>query len=104
MPNSEEPNSGLLAGGDTFDYERAPPDIVARARAIGAVCERHGVDLRAASLQFCAAHPVVAAVIPGARTPEEMRQNAALMDTPIPAALWVELRRDELLPDMAPTP
>jgi D-threo-aldose 1-dehydrogenase len=97
-------NSGLLAGGDTFNYEKAAPEMVARARAIGAICGRHGVDLKAAALQFCIAHPVVAAVIPGARTPTEVTQNAALMTAPIPGAVWVELRRAGLLPDEAPTP
>jgi hypothetical protein len=45
-------NSGILAGRDTWNYAAAPPDVVARARAIGAVCERHGVPLPAAALQF----------------------------------------------------
>jgi D-threo-aldose 1-dehydrogenase len=69
-------NSGLLAGGTTFNYETAPAELAARAKAIGAICARHGVDLKAAALQFCAAHPVVATVIPGARTPAEVRENA----------------------------
>lgn len=62
-------NSGLLAGGRTFEYADAPPEMVEKCRRIAAVCERHGADLRAAALQFCAAHPVVAAVIPGASIP-----------------------------------
>lgn len=97
-------NSGLLAGGDTFNYEAAPPAMVARAAAIAAICARHGTDLKAAALQFCAAHPVVAAVIPGPRSAAEVRQNAALMTTPIPGALWAELRQAGLLPEEAPTP
>ena len=97
-------NSGLLAGGTTFDYETAPPELAARARAIGALCARHGVDLKAAALQFCAAHRVVAAVIPGARTPAEVRENAAMMRAPIPPALWSDLRAARLLPAEAPTP
>jgi D-threo-aldose 1-dehydrogenase len=97
-------NSGLLAGGTTFNYEAAPPAILAKARAIGAVCGRYGVDLKAAALQFVAAHPAVAAVIPGPRTPEEVRQNTAAMAQPIPDALWAELRKAGLLPAEAPTP
>ena len=75
-------NSGLLAGGSTFNYETAPTELVERARAIAAVCAGHGVDLKAAALQFCAAHPVVDAIIPGARTPDEARENAAMMTVP----------------------
>ncbi len=97
-------NSGLLAGGTTFNYEPAAPDIVARAQAMRAICERHGVDLRAAALQFCAAHPVVATIIPGARTPEEVTQNAALLAAPIPGAVWAELKAAGLIPAHAPVP
>jgi D-threo-aldose 1-dehydrogenase len=97
-------NSGLLAGGTTYNYETAPTDLAARARVIGEVCARHGVDLKAVALQFCAAHPVVAAVIPGARKPEEVRENAAMMGAPIPGALWSELKQQGLIPAEAPTP
>lgn len=97
-------NSGLLAGGTTFNYETAAPEMAARALAMGAVCARHGVDLKAAALQFCAAHPQVAAVIPGARNGAEAAENAALMEVAIPGALWADLRRAGLLPEDAPTP
>ncbi len=97
-------NSGLLAGGDTFNYERAPAELVERTRRIGLVCARHGVDLKAAALQFCAAHPAVAAVIPGARSEAEVVENAAMMGQPIPPDLWAELRAEGLLPEHAPTP
>ena len=97
-------NSGLLAGGTTFNYETAPTEIVARADAVRAVCARRGVDIKAAALQFCAAHPVVAAVIPGPRTAGEVIENAILMQTEIPGALWSDLRRAGLLPAEAPTP
>lgn len=97
-------NSGLLAGGTTFNYEAAPADMVRRAQAIGAVCARHGVALKAAALQFCAAPAMVASVIPGARTPAEVTENAAMLAAPVPAALWHELKRAGLLPEGAPTP
>jgi D-threo-aldose 1-dehydrogenase len=97
-------NSGLLTGGNTYDYVQAPPALIARRDAMAALCQRHGVDLRAAALQFCTAHPAVAAAIPGARTVAEMRQNVALMTQPIPQALWTELKREGLIPDHAPVP
>lgn len=97
-------NSGLLAGGTTFNYETAPAEIANRAKAIGAICRQHGVDLKAAALQFCAAPPVVAAIIPGARTPQEVRENAAMMTATIPPALWATLKQQGLLPAQAPTP
>jgi D-threo-aldose 1-dehydrogenase len=97
-------NSGLLAGGTTYDYEPAKGEVVTRALALRAICERHGTDIKAAALQFCAAHPVVVAVIPGARTATEVRENAALMQVQIPSAMWSELRRTGLLPEEAPLP
>lgn len=97
-------NSGLLAGGTTFNYAPAQAEVVARAQAVRAVCDRHGVDIRAAALQFCAAHPVVAAVIPGPRGAAEAAQNAALMVAEIPGQLWRDLRHAGLLPEAAPTP
>ena len=97
-------NSGLLAGGTTFNYEPAKADMVARADAIRALCERHGTDIKAAALQLCAAHPAVAAVIPGPRSAAEVEQNAQLMQAEIPGALWADLRRAGLLPENAPTP
>jgi len=97
-------NSGILAGRDTWNYNVAPPDVVARVAAIRAVCERHGVALAAAALQFPLAHPAVAAIIPGPRTAEEFRANLTLLQPPIPAALWQELRAAGLLHPDAPTP
>ncbi len=101
-------NSGILAtgavAGATFDYKPASPEILARVAAIQAVCQRHGVALRAAALQFPLAHPAVVAVIPGARTPAEIDDNAALMRAKIPPALWAELKATKLLRADAPTP
>ena len=97
-------NSGILAGRDTWNYRAAPPEVVARVAAIGAVCERHGVALAAAALQFPLAHPAVAAIIPGPRSADEFRANLALLRQPIPPALWQELRDAGLLHPDAPTP
>jgi D-threo-aldose 1-dehydrogenase len=97
-------NSGILAGRDTWNYAPAPPEIRDRARRIGAVCERHGVPLAAAALQFPLAHPAVSAVIPGPRAAEEVAANVALMRRPIPTALWSDLKSAKLLRADAPTP
>jgi D-threo-aldose 1-dehydrogenase len=93
-----------LAGRDTWNYNTAPPEIAAKAKAIGAVCERHGVPLPAATLQFPLAHPAVAAVIPGPRDTTEFADNLKLLQHPTPPALWAELRAEKLLHPEAPTP
>ncbi|HSK41822.1 MAG TPA: aldo/keto reductase [Arenibaculum sp.] len=97
-------NSGLLAGGRTFDYADAPPDRIAARDRIAAIASEHGTDIRAAALQFCAAHPVVAAVIPGAKSADKVRRNAELMVQPIPAGFWKALKSEGILPENAPTP
>lgn len=97
-------NSGLLAGGRTFEYKEAPREMVDKRDRIAEICARHGVDIRAAALQFCAAHPVVAAIIPGAKHARKVQENARLMTAPVPAAVWQELRQARLLPENAPTP
>lgn len=97
-------NSGILAGRDTWNYQTAPPEIVARVEAIAAVCDRHRVPLAAAALQFPLAHPAVAAIIPGPRNVEEFHANLRLLRQPIPAGLWSELRAAGLLHPQAPIP
>ena len=101
-------NSGILAQGAVegakFDYRKAPPGIVERVRRVEAVCGRHGTPLKAAALQFPLAHPAVVAVIPGARSPEEVDENVAMAKFEIPADFWAELQQEELIPDEAPTP
>ena len=79
-------NSGILAGRDTWNYDAAPPEIVARVAAIRRVCESHGASLPAAALQFPLAHPVVSAIIPGPRNVDEFATNLKLLQHKIPAA------------------
>ncbi len=97
-------NSGILVGGDTFNYEAAPVGVAARAKALGAVCADHNVPLPAAALAFPAAHPAVAAVIPGPRAPRELKEILEWARTPLPAALWDDLKSANLLHADAPTP
>jgi D-threo-aldose 1-dehydrogenase len=97
-------NSGLLAGGRTFEYQDAPPEMIAKRDRIAAICVAHGADIRAAALQFCAAHPVVAAIIPGAKRAEKVIENARLMVDAVAPAVWEELKSEGLIPTDAPTP
>jgi D-threo-aldose 1-dehydrogenase len=84
-------NSGLLAGGTTFDYEPASREHVSRARELAATCERWHVPLKAAALQFPLRHPAVESILVGCRTAPEVDEDLALLDVPIPAGLWAEL-------------
>ncbi|MFI0223752.1 aldo/keto reductase [Streptomyces lydicus] len=100
-------NSGLLAEpspGARYDYAPAPPELLARARQLAAVCEEFGVPLKAAALRFPFGHPAVAAAVVGAATPEEMTENAALFRHPVPDALWHALVARGLLDAGLPLP
>ncbi len=100
--------SGILATGAvegaTYDYAPAPPDVMERVRRIEAVCERHEVTLAAAALRFPLGHPGVAAVIPGAFHPDQVRRNVAAFASVIPADFWTELKHEGLLRADAPVP
>lgn len=85
-------NSGLLADprpGATFNYAPASADLIERARGLAALCERHGVSLRAAALQFPTRHPAITTVLTGARSPAEIEENANLFALALPSAVWL---------------
>ncbi|MCG8924351.1 aldo/keto reductase [Lentzea sp. CC55] len=102
-------NSGLLSKpvvppDAKYDYADAPPEPVARARAIASVCDRHGVTLPEVAIQFALGHPAVVSVVVGARTAAQMTSNAARFSASIPAGLWDELKSSGLLGEEVPTP
>ncbi|WP_116110124.1 aldo/keto reductase [Amycolatopsis ruanii] len=93
-------NSGLLATPEPagrYDYAAAPPDVLVTAREIAAVCAEFGVDLPTAALHFPLRDPAVRAVVAGAATPEEVRQNARRLAATVPAELWTTLRDKGLI-------
>ncbi|MEP2891761.1 aldo/keto reductase [Tateyamaria sp.] len=101
-------NSGILATGAIesarYNYEPAPENIKQRVRQLSEVCAVHNVPLIAAALQFPLGHPAVKTVIPGASNPDEVRQNVEIFETPIPSALWSDLKTEGLIQSDAPTP
>lgn len=90
-------NSGILAGGDTFNYMRAPDDVRTRVRALSDICARFDVPLPAAALQFPLNHPAVTCILPGPRSPTELDQIVAWYGSEIPNGLWEALVDEELL-------
>ena len=97
-------NSGILVGGDKFNYAKAPDEIVARVRAIDAVCREFDVPLPAAALQFPLTHPAVCNVLPGPRSPQELDGILAWWDAEIPNGLWTSLAAKGLLAAGTPIP
>lgn len=100
-------NSGLYATGPVagakYNYADPTPAELDKAGKIKAVCDRHGVPLPAAALQFALLHPQVASVIPGAFTPQQTTENLAHVRRDIPADLWAELKHEGLIRADAPT-
>jgi D-threo-aldose 1-dehydrogenase len=100
-------NSGILANptpGARFDYEAAPIELLARAQGIRDVCQRHDVPLLAAAMQFPLAHPRVASILAGVRTPAHLDDYPAGMRLSIPDALWADLRAEGSIDAAAPVP
>ncbi len=99
--------SGWLANSEgtaTYMYNQAPPDIVERTRHMTSICDAYDISLAAVALQFPLAHPAVAAVIPGAKSPQEAEQNRQYLMTPVPTNVWRVLKDEGLLDPNAPTP
>jgi D-threo-aldose 1-dehydrogenase len=100
-------NSGILVDprpGASYDYRAAPDELVERARRLAGVCERHGVALPTAALQFGWGHPAVVSILNGAGSPDELAANLGHAKTAIPSACWEDLRSEGLLPPGVPVP
>lgn len=96
-------NSGLLARPQVpdhahYNYAPAPAKILAKARAIAAVCDSFAVELPTAALQFSTRHPAVRAVVVGASNAVQMEQNITRAGESVPEELWTELARQGLIP------
>jgi D-threo-aldose 1-dehydrogenase len=87
-------NSGVLADprpGAHYGYAPASATVLDKAHTLLRTCDRHGVPLRAAALQFPLRHPAVTSVLVGARSAEEFDDCLSQLDVDVPAALWKEL-------------
>ena len=103
-------NSGLLARrtparGAKYNYSGVPPQLLQHASRIATICGQHTSSLPAAALAFPVGHPAVISICVGARSPEQVEQNAALLhQVSPPSALWAELKEEGLLRADAPVP
>ncbi|MBZ0303506.1 MAG: aldo/keto reductase [Anaerolineae bacterium] len=102
-------NTGILAHGTAKDvvwyqYKQATSEIITRTRRIEMACERHGVPLRAAAVQFVKAHPAITALVIGAESAQQLEESIEALHTPIPDAFWYELRSAGLVDGHAPLP
>lgn len=93
--NAAPYGSGILAKGpDTYAryaYHDAPAELVERVRRLAEICQRYGVPLAAAALQFSLRDPRITSTIVGASRPERIEQTLELARHSIPEELWLEL-------------
>ena len=101
-------NSGILATGAVpgakYNYQDAPPHIMAKVTELQRVCDAHGVALPTAALHFALGHPAVVSVVLGAQSPQEVERNVAALASQVPSALWADLKAQHLLERDAPVP
>jgi D-threo-aldose 1-dehydrogenase len=88
-------NTGVLANprdGATYDYQPAPPGILARARQLQAIAEAHGDDLGAAAIQFGLAHPAITTILVGASSPRMIAADVEHFRRPLSAQTWLGIQ------------
>ena len=87
--------SGILARGPSayprYAYGAASEAYVERAHALEALCQRYGVPLAAAALQFSLRDSRIVSTIVGISKPERVAQTLTLQQLTIPDALWDEM-------------
>lgn len=84
-----------FAAGDRRRNILAPdklPAMVAKVRRISEIVADYGRPLAEVAVRFCVSNPHVSVTIPGIRTPEQARANAAAGE-PLPTAVLEKLRQ-----------
>ena len=93
--NAAPYGSGLLAKGPgaypRYMYDAASPDLLRRAAQMEETCQRFGLPLAAAALQFSLRDTRIASTIVGITRPERLAETLKLAREPIPDELWNKL-------------
>ncbi|HEX7733260.1 MAG TPA: aldo/keto reductase [Ktedonobacteraceae bacterium] len=93
--NAAPYGSGILAKGPgaypRYMYGQASPDLLRRAVLMEEACQRHGLPLIAAALQFSLRDTRITSTIIGVTRPERLIETQALALHPIPDELWTEI-------------
>lgn len=99
--NAAPYGGGMLAKGPAaqpkYCYSERDGGFTKSAAAMAAACERAGVPLAAAALQFSVRSPLVDSTVVGVSKPERVRQTIGLLEIAIPESLWEEL--ETLVPE-----
>ncbi len=104
--NAAPYGSGILAKGPAqyprYAYQTAESEAINRAFRFQSICDRHGVPLAAAALQFSLRDPRISNTIVGMTRPERIQQTIDFAEWDIPDACWEEIlaepfERDDLV-------
>jgi D-threo-aldose 1-dehydrogenase len=93
--NAAPYGSGLLAKGPgaypRYMYNSAPTNLLRRAVQMEEACQRYGLPLAAAALQFSLRDARITSTIVGITRPERLSETLRLAQLPVPDKLWAEL-------------
>ncbi len=93
--NAAPYGSGILAKGPSayprYMYGAASPELLRHARQMQEACQRYGIPLAAAALQFSLQNPRITSTIVGITRPERLTETLQLAQQHIPNELWAEL-------------
>jgi D-threo-aldose 1-dehydrogenase len=96
-------NAGFISGSNRFNYgPEIPAHAIEKREKLRVVAKVHHVDLRTAALQFASFPDVAAAIVPGARTAQQVRENVESMKVKIPMEFWAALKAEKLIAEDAP--
>lgn len=74
-----------------YEYGNVPKEVFNRVMEIHKVCDRYGVPIGAAALQFPLRNPNVVSVVCGATSPKQAKSNWEWAQVEIPEELWKAL-------------
>jgi D-threo-aldose 1-dehydrogenase len=84
-------NACFISGSDRYNYgptKPIPKEYLAKRVALNRIAATHNVDLRTAALQFSSFPDIAAALVVGARTPQQITEDVESMELRIPADFW----------------
>ena len=101
--------SGILVTGSgsnaKYGYANAAPEVQAKVRGIEAVVQ--GARRRPCPPRRCSSSwriPRSSRPSPARKAPNEVRENIASLQAPIPAAFWSDLKAQKLIDPESPVP
>lgn len=93
--NAAPYGSGMLSRGPEsyprYAYQQAPDHLIARTGKIREICDRYGVPLAAAALQFSMLDPRITVTIVGMSRPDRVKSTVELASSDIPGEVWEEI-------------